>query len=313
LRSAVATTGKRKRRGVSIRSRFTPYVYLAPHAVFFSVFVLLPLFLGFYISLHKWGLYSGNPEFVGFRYYARLFDFDFIRTGYYWRSVWATLQFVVFSVPPLVALGLGLALLINSDDLKEWQRRLFRTVFLLPVAMAVTVIAVVWRWLLLYDSGLINYLLGMAGMSGVPWLTEQPGAWISIVLATVWWTAGWNMIILLVGLQGIPRTIYEAAVIDGASRIQTLFFVTLPNLKGVLLFVLVIQIIASFNLFAQPQLMTAGGPDRTTLPVMMQIYTDAFSTIHPRVGSSCAMGFMTGAIMLVFLLVQFRLFLRKAD
>lgn len=295
------------------RRSITPYIYLAPHAVFFTTFVILPLFFGLYISLHKWGLYTTSHEFVGLKYYARLFDMDFIRTGYYWRSVWVTLQFVVFSVPPLVLLGLGLALLINSDDLKEWQQRLFRTVFLLPVAMAVTVIAVVWRWLLLYDSGLFNYLLGFLGVAKVPWLTEQPGAWVAIVVATVWWTVGWNMIILLVGLQGIPRSIYEAAVIDGASRVQTFLYVTLPNMKGVLTFVLVIQIIASFNLFAQPQLMTAGGPERTTLPVMMCIYGDAFGSIHPRVGSSCAMGFMTGAIMLIFLLLQFRLFVRRGD
>ncbi len=135
----------------------------------------------------------------------------------------------MFSVPPLVAVGLGLALLVNSSDLRSWQQRLFRTLFLLPAALAVTVIAVVWRWLLLYDNGVINYLLGLMGMTRLPWLTEQPGAWMAIVMATVWWTVGWNMVILLVGLQAIPKQIYEAALMDGANRLQSLLYITLPG------------------------------------------------------------------------------------
>lgn len=291
----------------------TPYVYLLPHGVFFFLFVVVPLFFGLFISLHKWGMFSGRIEFVGLKYYLRLFDFDFVRTQYYWQSIWATLHFVAFSVPLQVGTGLALAVFLNAHYLSEWPRVLFRTFFLLPVSLAVTVVAVIWRWMLLFDNGLVNFFLSRLGIAKVPWLTEQPGAWISIVLTTLWLTVGWNTIFLLMGLQQIPKSVFEAARIDGAGSWKTFCHVTLPNMKRILTFVTTIQIVASFNLFAQPQLMTLGGPERSTLPVMLQIYSDGFNAMHPRIGSGCAMAFMTGLIMLAFLLIQFRFFVRRSE
>jgi multiple sugar transport system permease protein len=297
----------------SPRGRWTPYLYLAPHALFFATFVLAPLVLGLYVSLNQWSLFQGRVEFVGLEYYRRLFDGDLLRTQYYWESVRATLLWVVISVPLMVAAGLMLALMVNAQLLRERQRRLLRVMILLPVALSVTVVAVLWRWLLLYDTGYVNNALEATGLGRVYWLTEQPGAWGAILLAVLWASAGWNMVFFLVGLQGIPRQIYEAAIVDGARGWQIFRSITLPNLKGILAFVIVLQIVGSFNLFGIPQLLTDGGPERTTTPVMMHIYNEAFGSIYPRLGSSTAKGFMTGLIMLAFVLIQLRLFLRRSE
>jgi len=284
---------------------------MLPHVVLFGMFVVTPLFFGLYISLHKWGMYAGEVEFVGLKYYRRLFDLDFVRTSYFWDSILVTLRFVCFSVPPLVLIALGLATFLNADFLGGWPRVILRTCFLLPAALAITVVATIGRWILLYDNGLLNHALVALGLDRVPWLTDQPGAWISIVGVTVWCTVAWNMILLLVSLQSIPASLYEAARIDGAGGLSSFWHISLPSIRPMLIFVTIIQIIASFNLFAQPQLMTAGGPERSTMPVMMFIYTDAFNAVHPRIGNGCAMAFVTGLIMLAFLLLQYRLVVRR--
>jgi multiple sugar transport system permease protein len=291
--------------------RWTPWCFLLPHGLFFATFVVAPLLFGFYISLHRWGMFSGREAFVGLKYYIRLFDTEFVRTGYYWKSLLVTLEYVVLSVPPLVFVAFSLAVLLDARELGETVRRVLRTVYLLPAALAITVVAVIWRWVLLYDNGLLNSLLAMAGIGKVAWLTEQPGAWASILLTTLWCSVGWNMVLFLVALQGIPDALYEAAVIDGANRRQAFLYVTLPNMRRTLLFVSLLQVIASFNLFAQPQLMTGGGPERSTLPVMLFIYNDAFSSILPRIGNGCALAFTTGLFMLAFLVAQYRLVIRR--
>lgn len=295
------------------RRSWTPYLFLAPHALFFFAFVIAPLFLGLFISLHRWSLFKGRMDFVGFEYYRRLFDLQIVRTQYYWDSVKATLIYVVISVPVLVVIGLLLALMVNCAVFGEGQKRVLRSMTLLPVALSVTVVAVLWRWLLFYENGFVNSLLAGVGIQKVYWLTEQPGAWAAIVLAVAWASSGWNMILFLVGLQGIGREIYEAATVDGARGWQTFWAITLPNLKGVLAFVLVLQIVGSFNLFGIPQLLTSGGPERSTTPVMMHIYNEAFSSINPRLGSSTAQGFLTGLIMLAFVLLQLRMFVRRPE
>jgi multiple sugar transport system permease protein len=224
-----------------------------------------------------------------------------------------TLKYVCFSVPPLVLIALGLAVFLNAQALGTWPRLIFRTLFLLPAALAITVVATIGRWMLLYDNGLFNHALVALGLDRVPWLTSQPGAWISIVCVTVWCTVAWNMILLSVSLQNIPKSTYEAARIDGADGFQTFWHISLPSIRPMLFFVTVVQVIASFNLFAQPQLMTGGGPERSTTPVMMFIYVDTFNAVHPRIGNGCAMAFATGLIMLTFVLLQYRLVMRSRD
>lgn len=286
----------------------TPYIFIIPHALFFFTFALYPVFKGLWISLHKWDVLSGERTFVGLKNYLDLLFVRNVPAQYYWEALWNTIQFVIYSVPFLVGVALVLALLVSSINK---GRGFFRTIFFLPTAMTVSVVAVIWRWIFNYESGLLNYILySLFKIKNIPWLTQQPGAWISIVVTTIWWTVGWNMVYFLIGLQNIPEELYEAAKIDGAGWWQSFRYITLPSLKPIALFIFITTIIASFNLFGQPQLMTGGGPGRSTVTVMLHIYNEGFGT-NLRMGSASAMAYLTALIMIVITFLQVRLFTRS--
>lgn len=287
----------------------TPYFYVLPHMAIFFTFVIYPIFKGLWVSLTEWQAFLNTGTFIGLSNYARLFDPTTIQNAYYWQALRATLIFVVLSVPLLVGVALGLALLVTSDRL-PWKS-FFRTVYFMPTALTISVVAIMWRWVFQADIGFANWILRSLGLEGIPWLTTQPWAWISIVVATVWWTVGWNMILLISGLNAIPGELYEAAKIDGANSWQSFLYITMPNLKPILLFISIITVIASFNLFGQPQLMTGGGPSRSTHTVMLLIYNEAFSNF--RMGISAAMAYTTGLIMLIATFLQTRIFSAKTD
>jgi len=230
----------------------------------------------------------------------------------------------VISVPPLVILSLGLAVLLNS---KVPGRNIFRGIYFAPWVLSVSVVGLLWWWIFQSSGGLINYYLADINtffrehlasthfQLTIPrWLSTQPWAWISILVATVWWTLGFNMIILLAALQDISEELYEAASLDGATRWQTFTRITLPLLQPVLLFVVTITIIASFNLFGQPFIMTGGGPPQangtnSTTPVMYLIYTQGF--VRPFQGSASAMSFVVAAIMILLSYLNFRIFRQR--
>lgn len=286
----------------------TPYLYILPHLVVFLVFVIYPIFKGFWVSLTEWNIFYNEGTYIGLANYWRLFDPTTIQNAYYWQSLKATLIFVVFSVPLLVVIALGLALLVTSNI--PWKG-FFRTVFYLPTALTISVVAVMWRWIFQGDVGFVNWIVRSLGHEPIPWLTSQPWAWIAIIVTTIWWTVGWNMILLISGLNAIPDELYEAARIDGANSWAAFWYITLPNLRPMLLFISVITVIASFNLFGQPQLMTGGGPSRSTHTVMFLIYNEAFGNY--RMGVSSAMSYFTGLIMLVATALQARLFSGKTE
>ncbi|MCG0237726.1 MAG: sugar ABC transporter permease [Firmicutes bacterium] len=182
----------------------------------------------------------------------------------------------------------------------------FRTVFYAPTVLSVATVAIIWRWLLDTNAGLVNYYLRtyLGVGQNIPWLTDLPWAWIALVLMTVWWTMGGNLILFLAGLQDIPETLYEAARIDGANGWQLFRHITLPGLKPTLLFVTVMTTIASFNLFGQPYMTTGGGPNRATQTVIMLIRDEAFKAY--RMGSASAMAWVLGIVMMVVSIFQFR-------
>lgn len=288
------------------------YPYILPHLVFYVGFLLVPFFGGIYISLQRWSIFKGQEAFVGLKYYLRLFDGDFVRAGYFWKSLWVTAQFVIYCVPALIAISLALALLLHACK-NKWIRVVGQFSFLVPTAIAVSVIAVIWRWILGYEVGIANFFVTHLGLGKLPWLTDVPWAWVSIIVPTLWMACGWNMVLFLVGLQTIPESLYEAAEVDGASPWQRFLNITLPGLKPITLFVVITQIIAAFNLFAQPQLLTLGGPGRETTPVMMFLFQEAFEPRYPRLGSSMAMGFVTGAIVFSIVYAVHFLFSRQKD
>jgi multiple sugar transport system permease protein len=305
----LAHTGKKRKK----RARWVPYLFILPHLIFFIGFLAYPFFNGLYISLFRYDyLQSSTNVFVGLQNYINLFTQGTVEFQEFWNSLWNTIQFVVYSVPLLVAIPLLLALLLNS---KIPGRNIFRTIYFAPWVLSVAIIGLLWFWIFQSEGGLINYYLTAWHLQPIQWLSTQPGAWISIVVATVWWTMGFNMIIFLAALQSIPTELYEAAQTDGSNRWQAFWLVTLPLLRPILLFIVTISIIASFNLFGQPFIMTHGGPPLasgggTTEPVMLEIYNEGF--VRHFVGGAAAMSFVVAVIMMAVSYANFKLFQRRA-
>jgi multiple sugar transport system permease protein len=302
-RAPAATAATQGARG---RSRFswTPYLFILPHLIFFAAFLAWPFFYGIYISLFDFDFL--RPEyrpFVGLGNYANLFNPSSLQFADFWRAMGNTAEFVLYSVPPLVLFALFLAVLLNGNYA---GRNLFRGLYFAPYALSVTVAAVLWRWIF-QQGGLINYYLGELGMPQPSWLGSMPWAWVSLVIATVWWTIGFNTVIFLAALQEIPDSLYEAAAIDGATSWEQFLHITIPMLRPVLLFVVTITLIASANLFGQPYIMTErGGPVNQTEPVMLRIYTEGI--LFNRMGSAAAMSVFVALILLVLTTINFRVF-----
>jgi multiple sugar transport system permease protein len=299
--------------GVSHR-RFSwaPYVFILPHLIFFMVFVVYPLFYGLYISLFNFNyLRPDTSPFVGLQNYTGLFNLNNVDAQLFWTSLWNTVQFVIYSVPLLVLIPLGLAVLLNS---KTPGRNVFRAIYFAPWVLSVAVIGLLWWWIFQSQGGLLNYYLGVLGLPQPQWLSSLPWAWLAIVICTIWWTVGFNTIILLAALQDVPTFLYEAGAIDGANAWQAFRGITLPLLRPVLLFIVIISIISSFNLFGQPYIMTHGGPalangGGATTPVMLQIFNQGFVRYYQ--GSASAMSFVVAAIMIVISYGNFRLFRQR--
>lgn len=280
-----------------MHKKWTPYLFLAPHLFFFTVFLVFPVFYGIYISLHEWN-YLTEPEFVGLdNYWKLLFEPDSIDFQEFWNAFGNTLLFVVLTVPLLIVIPLALALAVNS---KVKGRNLFRAVFFIPTMFSVATVILVWVWILDTNAGVVNYYLGQK----IPWLSDLPWVWVSLTVITVWWTAGTNMILFLAGLQDIPDHLYEAAWIDGAGAWQRFRHVTLPGLTGPFVFVTITTTIASFNVFGQPYMATRGGPGTETETLLMQIRQTAFSDFE--MGTAAAMALIMAAVLLVISYLQYR-------
>lgn len=298
-----------------VRRKFswTPYLFILPHLAFFALFVFWPFIYGLIISLQQYDYTrEAQNHFVGLDNYLELFVPGTLVFTQFWDSLKNTGIFVLISVPPLVVIPLLLAVLLNA---KVPGRNIFRAIYFAPWVLSVSVVALLWWWIF-KSGGLMNHLLADLNIAPVSWLSGLPWAWISILIATVWWTIGFNMIILLAALQDIPDQLYEAASLDGATPVQSFFRVTLPMLRPVLIFVVTITIIASFNLFGQPFLMTNGGPPQAdgtmaTTPVMYRIYDRGF--VRNLQGSAAAMSFVVAAIMVIFSYLNFKLFRQREN
>jgi multiple sugar transport system permease protein len=291
------------------RLNLTPYLFILPHLLVFSVFVGYPFFNGLYLSFLRYDyLRPANTAFVGLQNYANLFTPGSVQYQVFWNALINTVQFVLYSVPFLLVVPLGLALLLNT---RIRGVNVFRAIYFAPWALSGAVVALLWWWIFQSQGGLVNYYLAQFGVQPPRWLSTLPWAWVAIVVCTVWWTSGFNMIILLAALQDIPDYVYEAAAIDGATGAQSFWRITLPLLRPVLIFIIVTSIIASFNLFIQPFIMTGGGPAQpggggATEPVMVRIYREGFE--RNLQGSAAAMSVVTALIMILFSYANFRIF-----
>ncbi len=273
------------------------YGFLLPYLLLFTAFLVVPLVFGLGLSFYRWEMLSpAPPHLAGLANYT-----EALGDEYFWRALGATLTFVVLAVPATVALALALALALNNLT----QRQAFyRAAFLLPTMMSVSVVGILWRWFFSNDFGLFNAWLGQIGLA-VPWISDPRFAMPSIVLMTLWWTAGGSMLVLLAGLQQIPAQYYEAAAIDGASLWVQFRHITLPLLRPVLIFVVVTGIIGAFQVFGQTFMVTHGGPELATRVLVQYIYETAFN--HYRMGYGAAMSWLLFVVIAGFAAVQFRL------
>ncbi|WP_342668500.1 sugar ABC transporter permease [Deinococcus misasensis] len=278
-----------------------PWLYLLPHAIFFLGFIVFPVFYGLYISMHRWDPLLESQPFVGLEFYANLFKAGTPQSEFFWKTFVNTTLFTVISVPLLVGTSIGLAVLLFKPI---FGRAFFRSIFFMPGILSVSVMGILWKWLFENQSGLVNIILTeYLKLPPIPFLTSEGWAWVPIVVGTVWWTIGFNMTLYLAAMNNIPKAIYEAAELDGATNWQQFRFITWPNLSATTLFVVVTTVLGSFQLFGQPQLITGGGPTRSTQSVIMYITEEAFS--NNQFSSAAAMSFVFGVLMLVFTAFQF--------
>ncbi|MCP9487063.1 MAG: sugar ABC transporter permease [Gaiellaceae bacterium MAG52_C11] len=288
----------------SAGSGWIAYLFLAPYLTLFTVFVVVPAIYGVWVSFHSWDLLLPNKPWVGLDNYRNLFDTNSAVGDDFWNAMKATAIFTVFSVPLLVVLPLGVALILNQ---KFRGRNFFRAVYFAPYVLGVAVIGVLWTLLLDPNIGVVNYYLEKVGASdNIAWTTSLPWAWVALVGVTVWWTLGYNAVIYLAGLQDISRELYEAAKVDGASRWGRFRHVTLPGLRPVLVFIITITILASANMFGQAYLITGGAPGNETRTAIMLIAQEGLQNF--RLGSAAAMSFVLALFLMLVSLVTFFVF-----
>jgi multiple sugar transport system permease protein len=293
--------GVRKPRSSGARRRRVAWWFAAPALLVIGVFFVLPVAAALVISLTDFDIYAladpANLRFVGFRNYAEL-----LLRPLFWKALGNTLYFVVVGVPLSLAASLGAALLLNSKLAR--LRPLFRTALFAPVVTTVVAVAVIWRYLLGTRYGWLNYALGGLGLRPIDWLGDPRFAMPAIILFAVWKNFGYNMIILLAGLQAIPEELYEAARIDGASALARFRFVTLPMLAPILSIVAILTVAGYFQLFAEPYVMTQGGPLQSTLSVLYLMYEEGFKWWN--LGSASAVAFLLFVLIFAVTMLQTR-------
>jgi multiple sugar transport system permease protein len=307
--AAQSTPAQRGSGPLPTHGRATPWLFLAPYLTLFVVFVVAPIIFGAWISLHRYDYTLPGKPFVGLDNYVALLQPGSITFGIFWDSMRATAIFTVASVPLLLVIPLLVALVMNRSFP---GRNAFRAVFFAPYVLGVAVVAVLWRYLLDRNIGLVNYYLDAIGLPGnTAWTTSVPAAWVALVGVTVWWTLGFNAVIYLAGLQDIPRELYEAATVDGANGWQRFRHVTLPGLRPVLSFVTMVTIIASVNMFGQSYLITEGGPGRQTRTAIYQIAETGLRNYQ--MGSASAMSYVLTVFLMVLSVGVFWLFRERKN
>jgi multiple sugar transport system permease protein len=286
------------------RREWTTYLFLAPGLLLFSVFTVFALGFAFYLTFHEWSIIEPDKPFVGLDNYKGMIEDERFR-----RSIINTLYFTGASVPLGMLVGLAIALLLNQP---LRGRAILRTMYFLPVVTPFVVVAIIWKWLYNGDFGLFNYYLLKTHLINEPlaWLADKQLAMPAVVLMTVWTSVGFSMVIYLAGLQAIPEELYEASRVDGAGPWARLRHITLPLLAPTTLFLLVMGIIGSFQVFTQIFVMTSGGPVERTTTMVFFIYESAFKFYE--MGYASTLAFLLFLMLLAFTALQLRLY-RKAD
>jgi multiple sugar transport system permease protein len=277
------------------------WLLVGPSLLVIGVFFFLPVLAAFAMSLTDFDLYAlasiGNLRFVGIDNYVEL-----MHTPLFWQALGNTLFFVVAGVPLSIAASLCAALLLNSK--LAWFKPLFRTAFFAPVVTSMVAVAVIWRYLYHTRYGFINYALDSIGFTPVDWLGDPRTSMPAIIFFAVWKNFGYNMIIFIAGLQSIPAELYEAAELDGAGTFSLLRHITLPALAPTMFMVSILTMAGYFQLFAEPYVMTQGGPLQSTVSVLYMMYEQGFKWWN--LGTATAVAFVLFVLMFAVTLLQMK-------
>ncbi|PGH46749.1 carbohydrate ABC transporter permease [Streptomyces sp. Ru87] len=276
-------------------------LFALPFLLLFAAFLVWPLVQGLWMSFTDIALTGRGGDFVGTANYA-----EALSDAEMWRTVGHTLLFTLISTVPLVVVALVMALLVYTGLPGQW---VWRLAFFAPYLLPVGVVALLWLWLYQPDLGLWNQLLTALGLDRVDWLSDQSVALWSIALTTLWWTVGFNFLLFLAALQAVPDHLYEAAAIDGAGAWRRLWSVTLPQLRRITGVVTVLQVLASLKVFDQVYLLTKGGPNGATRPVLEYMYDVGFTGY--RLGYASAISYVFFAIVIAVSVAQLAFVPRK--
>ena len=295
--------GKRFGLGLKGREVAAAYLFLAPFLIFFGIFVARAVGYAVYMSFFDWPVLSTVKPFIGLANYKELMN-----DSVWWLSLKNTLYFALITVVGTTAVALFAAMAITR--LKRAQG-LFRVILYLPGLLSVGVIGLTWVWLLNTQFGIVNYGLSFLGIPRINWLGSSNLVIPSLSLTSIWWGFGFPMLIFIAGLQGIPEQLYEAARIDGAQSRQIFRSITLPLLRPTILFVTVTGLIANFQVFGQPFIMTRGGPGRDSYTAIFYLYQVAWQAF--RMGYGSAVAVTLAVIVVAFTLVQFAFLGRRVE
>ena len=287
---------------VEARQNRAGWAFVAPALALIGVFFFVPVLAGLFLSFTDFDIYAiGRPDtarFMGLENYRQV-----LSNPLFWQALGNTFLFVALGGPLSAFTSLAAALLVSGKRVRF--PGLFRSIFFMPVVTTLVAVAIVWRYLYHPQYGLLNWALGAVGIHPVDWLGDPHWAMFAIILMAVWKNFGYNMLIFIAGLQSIPEDLYEAAHLDGAGGWAQFRHVTLPSLAPTFLFVGVMTMLGNFQLFAEPYVMTQGGPLKATTTVVLLMYEEGFRWW--RMGTAASLAFVLFVIMFLGTLIQMRL------
>ncbi|MGL6201253.1 MAG: carbohydrate ABC transporter permease [Lachnospiraceae bacterium] len=277
-----------------INQKTVPYVLILPTVLIFAAFMIYPIFRSLYLSFFEYT--AGRYEFVGINNYVKL-----LKDPIFYKAFFNTVIYLIIQVPIMIAGALLIAVAIEQKFIKG--KSFFRTCVFLPTVTALVAYALVFKVLLNADHGLINYVIQFFGGEGIAWFYEEWPARFSIIISITWRWLGYNMIILLAGIQAIPTELMEAAEIDGATFWDKLFYITIPMIKPIIIFCMITSTIGTMQLFDEPFILTEGGPNNATITLGQYLYVNGFKYL--KFGYASAIGYVM--VIIIGLLSIFQL------
>lgn len=277
------------------QNNISSYFLVSPYILHVLVFVLFPVAFSLFLTFHEWNI-IGPMKYVGLTNYQKLFE-----DQYFFKSIRNTLVFLIIHIPLQIIVALGLAVILNQQ---LWFRAFFRGAFFMPVVVSGVVITIMWQQLYGYEYGTINSFLMWLGFEKVGWLIDPAWAMPSIAIMATWKNVGLYIILFLVGLQSVPKSLYEAAELEGATKWQQFRFITIPGINPTIVMVIILSTIGGFSLFIEPYVMTGGGPLNSTLSSVLYIYKQGFFYYH--MGYAATLGLVFALLILFVVFVQRR-------